>query len=758
MRQTNSDSTHIKYEAGEAPRATFTHDLERNLRYATGTLTVTNRRLIHEMSPSETVRTAPQSAARPAESWRLTEDMTLTACAYTGVGELELRTSDRLLARFHYTIGRYADACAFAETFRELVARSAAGEADDAPELAFNGSSSAGTLDGSADESSQTITHSLGRLIRFAKPWKGLFLLSFVLSLASTAAGLIPPYLTMPLIDKILIPYQHGAQINKSIVVWYLAGLGTAAVLAWLLGWARTYVLAWVAERVSAELRNTIYSHLHRLSLEYFGERRTGDLIARVSTDTERICAYLQIYVLDFGADVLMIFMTAGILLYINPLLAVVTLSPFPLIAWLTYRVRKILWRGFARGNKAWSEMTSVLADAIPGMRVVKAFAQEAREIRRFKTANDYVLRANDRVNRVWSFFKPMVTLLTDFGVLIIWCFAVWLIFQNSITVGVLTAFVAYISRFYARLESMILMVSATQRAAASAKRVFDVIDEQPSIVESPNAILPGRLRGKIEFDNVGFSYGKRDVLNNVSLTISPGEMIGIVGPSGSGKTTLVNLLCRFYDVSEGAIRVDDIDIRDLSITGYRKNIGIVLQEPFLFYGTVAENIAYGRYNASRAEIIEAARAACAHDFIIRLPDGYDTLVGERGQLLSGGERQRISIARAILLSPSILILDEATSSVDVETEKEIQQALENLIEGRTTVAVAHRLGTLKRADRIVVLEEGRITGVGGHRELLKTSKTYARFHRTNAEMHLGTVQPLKDEEPFRGRVSGEAL
>ncbi len=230
-----------------------------------------------------------------------------------------------------------------------------------------------------------------------------------------------------------------------------------------------------------------------------------------------------------------------------------------------------------------------------------------------------------------------------------------------------------------------------------------------------------------------------------------PGEMIGFVGPSGSGKTTLVNLVCRFYDVCEGAVIVDDTDIRDMSIAGYRKNIGIVLQDPFLFYGTIAENIAYGKPDASRAEIIEAARAACAHDFIIRLPDAYDTLVGERGQLLSGGERQRISIARAILINPSILILDEATSSVDVETEKEIQQALENLIEGRTTLAVAHRLSTLKRADRIVVLEEGTITGVGGHTELLSTSLTYARFHRTNAEMYLSAVHQLKAGDEKNG-------
>ena len=752
------DSTNIPYETGEAPRATFTHDLDENLRYAKGTLVLTNRRLIHEVSPSTSAPDPKQSGRTTAESWPLTEDITFNASAYTGVGELELKTGDRLLARLHYTIGRHPEACTFVRRFEALVAQTAPGEGTGDEQLPPGEPSTAVTPEGAADDTSETTMHALVRLARFSKPWTGLFFLSFLLSLACTAAGLVPPYITMPLIDKILIPHQNGVPIDQSRVVWYLTGLGAAALCAWLLGWARTYVLAWVSERVSGELRNSIYGHLHNLSLEYFNEKRTGDLIARVSTDSERICLFMSVYVLDFGADVLMIVMTAGILLYINPLLAVVTLCPFPIIFWLTYRVRKTLWSGFARGNRAWAEMTSVLADAIPGIRVVKAFAQEKRELSRFKETNNYVIRANDRVNTVWSFFKPMVTLLTDFGVLIIWAFAVWLIFQDKITVGVLTAFVAYISRFYARLESMILMVSATQRAAASAKRIFDVIDEQPLIVESPNPVVPGRLKGKIEFDDVSFAYGKRDVLQNISLTIMPGEMIGFVGPSGAGKTTLVNLVCRFYDVCEGAVRVDDIDVRDLSIAGYRENIGIVLQEPFLFYGTIAENIAYGRPDANRTEIIEAARAACAHDFIIRLPDGYDTLVGERGQLLSGGERQRISIARAILIDPAILILDEATSSVDVETEKEIQQALENLIEGRTTVAVAHRLSTLKRADRIVVMEDGRITGVGDHLELLATSTTYARFHRTNAEMYLSAMQHLNGDEEDRPQVVEEAL
>ncbi len=428
-----------------------------------------------------------------------------------------------------------------------------------------------------------------------------------------------------------------------------------------------------------------------------------------------------------------MITMTAAILFSINPWLALVTLVPLPFIAWMIQLVRDRLRTGFEKADRIWSEISNVLADTIPGIRVVKAFAQERRETQRFHAANAINLTVNDRVNRVWSLFSPSITLLTEIGLLVVWAFGIWLVSKNQITVGVLTAFLAYISRFYTRLDSMSRIVSTTQRAAAGAKRLFDILDHVSSVPEpSKPARLP-EVKGRIEMRDVAFRYGNRSILRGVDLAIEPGEMIGLVGHSGSGKTTLVNLICRFYDVTEGAIRLEGVDIRQLAVADYRRNIGLVLQEPFLFFGTVADNIAYGKPDATREEVVAAARAAHAHDFILRLPQGYDSLVGERGQGLSGGERQRISIARALLIDPRILILDEATSSVDTETEKEIQRALDNLVRGRTTIAIAHRLSTLRKADRLVVMDRGRIVEVGNHDQLMAREGAYFRLYQAQA-------------------------
>ncbi len=672
------------------------------------------------------------------DSYQYKDGLCIQRHDHGGVGKIELFDGQIRIACWYYTLAHNVQATRLVKQFEIQHRSHTTGEpaVPEAPEYCPDCSS---LLDqGVCPHCSGTIqappsTWTLLRLWRFAKPYQWHLLAGFLLMLASTAATLVPPYLTMPLMDKVLIPYQNGKPIDFVTVSWLLAGLLGSALMAWALGWAKTYILALVSERIGADLRTITYEHLLRLSLEYFGGKRTGDLMSRIGSESDRICVFLSLHLLDFATDVLMIAMTAAILFSINPWLALVTLLPLPFIAWMIHHVRDRLRTGFEKIDRVWSQVSNVLADTIPGIRVVKAFAQESREAERFRVANHHNLMVNDRINKIWSLFTPSVSLLTEIGLLVVWAFGIWQVSKDEITVGVLTAFLAYISRFYARLDSMSRIVSVTQKAAAGAKRIFDILDHVSSVPEPVNPVHLARVEGRIELKDAGFRYGNRAVIKGLNLAIAPGEMIGLVGHSGSGKSTLVNLMCRFYDVSEGAISVDGVNIRSLPISEYRRHIGLVLQEPFLFFGSIAENIAYGKPDATRAEIVAAARAAHAHEFILRLPHGYDSLVGERGHGLSGGERQRISIARALLIDPRILILDEATASVDTETEKEIQKALDNLVQGRTTIAIAHRLSTLHKANRLVVLDKGEIVEIGSHDELMARQGAYYRLYQAQA-------------------------
>ena len=700
-------------------------DLDARLRFGDGLVIVTERRVA-----------ARSAGATRWHEWPLRDDLLLRKRDHAGVGTIELLDGRRRLDHWCFTLRNDAAAQRLIESLEvALLARS--GEVppvvadarcprcqaplppgrDDCPACA-------------AAPEAPPSTWVLFRLWRFARPYRWRLALGFVLTLGSTGATLVPPYLTMPLMDDVLIPYQRGVPIDPAVVATYMGGLLAAAAIAWILGWARTYTLALVSERIGSDLRTQTYEHLLGLSLQYFGGKRTGDLMARIGAETDRLNLFLSLHLLDFATDVLMIAMTAVILASIDPWLALATLVPLPLIAWLIHLVRDRLRTGFEKVDRVWAEVTSVLADTIPGIRVVKAFAQEQREAERFREANRHNLAVNDRVNRVWALFSPTVTLLTEIGLLVVWAFGVWQIASDRITVGVLTAFLAYIGRFYIRLDSMSRIVSFTQQAAAGAKRIFDILDHVSSVPEPTRPQPLARVEGRIGIEGATFRYGNRTILRGIDLDIAPGEMIGLVGHSGSGKSTLVNLICRFHDVTDGAIRIDGVDVRSVPVAQYRRHIGLVLQEPFLFFGTIAENIAYGKPEATRAEIVAAARAAHAHEFILRLPHGYDSLVGERGQALSGGERQRISIARALLIDPRILILDEATSAVDTETEKEIQKALDNLVQGRTTIAIAHRLSTLRKANRLVVLDRGRVVEVGDHESLMSREGAYFRLYQ----------------------------
>ncbi|WP_211364131.1 ABC transporter ATP-binding protein [Propionivibrio limicola] len=704
-------------------------DLDTQLRFTKGVVVLTSRHLL-----------ARSEESADWQSLELRPGLKLTRRDHAGVGSLELFDQEGRRALWRYTLQLDVAAGRLIDRFTRQLEFLATGALTPPPAHALCPKCETPLLAGqdecpvcSKEELTPPSTWTLFRLWRFARPYRWQLLAGFLLSLATTAATLVAPYLTMPLMDKVLIPYQNGKPIDTGLVTLYLSGLLGAALLAWVLGWARTYILALVSERIGRDLRTTTYEHLLKLSQEYFGGKRTGDLMARIGSETDRINLFISLHFLDFATDVLMITMTTLILVSINPWLALVTLLPLPVIAFLIHTVREKLRTGFERVDRIWAEVTNVLADTIPGIRVVKAFAQESREAARFRAANQHNLEVNDKVNRVWSLFGPTVTLLTEIGLLIIWAFGIWQISRNDISVGVLTAFLAYIGRFYTRLDSMSRIVSVTQKAAAGAKRIFDILDHVSSVPEPANPVHLPAVTGRIELRNVGFRYGTRSVTRDISLTIEPGEMVGLVGHSGSGKSTMVNLICRFYDVSEGAILIDGVDIRSVPVAEYRKHIGLVLQEPFLFFGTIAENIAYGKPDATREEIVAAARAAHAHEFILRLPHGYDSLVGERGQALSGGERQRISIARALLIDPKILILDEATSSVDTTTEKEIQKALDNLVRGRTTIAIAHRLSTLREANRLVVLDRGSVVEVGSHDELMAREGHYYELYQAQA-------------------------
>lgn len=728
---------------GENVLAWLEVDLNDELRFKKNLVILTDQRVI---STDETQK-----------SWNfypVSSDLSLRVMDHAGVGTLALHQGARRLAAWRFTLGLEAAVLRWKLRFENH-------QQPSSPSASFLGKSLQGVEDevfaepavgamrhvlcpvcqnvvDEADEECPVClekeqtppsTWTLFKLWRFAKPYQWQLLMGFVLTLASTAATLVPPYLTMPLMDDVLIPYQNGKPIDPVTVSWYLLGLLGSAFVAWGLGWIKTYILALVSERIGADLRTTTYQHLLKLSLEYFGGRRTGDLIARIGSETDRINVFLSLHLLDFATDVLMIMMTAIILFSINPTLAVVTLLPLPFIGWLIHVVREKLRTGFEKIDRVWSEVTNVLADTIPGIRVVKAFAQEDREAQRFIDANQHNLAVNDRLNRVWSVFSPTVTLMTEVGLLVVWGFGIWLVSKDQITVGVLTAFLAYIGRFYTRLDSMSRIVSTTQKAASGAKRIFEILDHVSSVPEPVNPVALPKVEGRITLTDASFRYGNRAVIKQLNLDIQPGEMIGLVGHSGSGKSTLVNLMCRFYDLSEGSIALDGVDIKQLKVADYRRHIGLVLQEPFLFFGTIADNIAYGLPDASREDIVAAARAAHAHEFILRMPQGYDSLVGERGQGLSGGERQRISIARALLINPRILILDEATSAVDTETEKEIQNALDNLVRGRTTIAIAHRLSTLRKADRLVVMDKGLIVEEGTHDLLIESKGAYWRLY-----------------------------
>ena len=526
-----------------------------------------------------------------------------------------------------------------------------------------------------------------------------------------------PPQGTMIGKEDVIAASRPGRYRMVAILVGTLL---IAFIIRSAIVWGRANIMGSLGANLMHDIRSHLYRALQRLSLSFYDREHTGRIMSRVTKDTTVLRNFIVQGLQKMLIHGLTITVLAGVMLYYKWDLALLALLPMPIMALGTYLFAQKARALYRRIRRKGASLLKTVKESVSGISVVKAFAQEERELATFQEKNRDHLNVTVESIKLKSLFQPSVIFLTAVGMLIIYSYGGFLVISGALSIGVLVMFNTFMGKFYAPVRQLSQLTDIFQRAAVSSERIFGIIDAPSDVAEADNAKPVEDVDGRIQMDNVHFAYEKGEkVLKNINLDVQPGEIIGLVGQTGSGKSTVVKLVARFYDPTKGRVMLDGHDLRQLSLKGLRKNMGMVLQDTFLFTGTIRENIAYGRPTASQDEIIEAARAANAHDFIMELPDAYDTYTGERGVGLSGGEKQRVAIARAILKDPAILILDEATSAVDTATEAMIQDALDRLMAGRTTFAIAHRLSTLQNADRLVVLDDGEIAEMGSHKELL---------------------------------------
>ena len=590
------------------------------------------------------------------------------------------------------------------------------------------------------------------RILTYIRPYRGRAILYTLFIVVGTLITLVPPYFSRILVDDILrlnelpnaAPEASGTRLGEIFRAIQPATLALSVAVGSLLV---VYIIreiftifqqrlgAWLTFRIAANIRAHVYQHLHNLSIRFFDKRTTGTVISHITEDSERLQDFMLEGLSFLSVQVFLFFGIGSVLFLMNWRLACFILIPIPLIVlgagWFWKKVRSLWHRAYRRRSKLFD----VVNDSVSGIRVVRAFGQQRDEVNRFGRANIDARDYETHAEMIWATYYPPLMFAVQLGTLIVWYFGGLDVITGPMSLGTLFAFHAYLAMFYQPLRYVSPLINWASRSMTAAERLFEVIDSQPEQLDDGSLKAMPTITGEVKFHNMTFGYeSHKPVLKDINLHVQPGEMIGLVGHSGAGKSTLINLICRFYTPDSGRLEIDGEDIKQIDLKDLRRQIGVVLQEPYLFSGTIAENIAYAHPDAAMEDIIAAAKAANAHEFIVKFPDGYDTEVGERGGSLSGGERQRVSIARAILHNPRILILDEATSSVDVETEKKIQQAIDRLVQNRTTFAIAHRLSTLRNADRLFVIEKGKGVECGSHEELMEQKGIYYKLVETQRE------------------------